>query len=95
MGLDLYIRKQGKIKTNKKGQYYWTITELASLRNCWEFLDILSVENCETIEISGSTLFNCAKDISKENERSYVLDELDDAGIKNSSDEYYQVKAWW
>ena len=93
MGLDLYVRKYGKIKTNKKGQYYWTVTELLRLRNTWEYLDLLELENCKTEEYDGEVLWDEALHIQNETERNYVLDELKNAKIKRN--DYYRVHAWW
>ena len=99
MSLDLSIRKMGKVKINKKGQQYWTITELINLRNTWDFLDKLdkynTIKNCYQTEFSGEDIYSAANEIPNETEKEEVINELKEARIKNSEDIYYEVHPWW
>ena len=99
MSLDLSIRKMGKVKINKKGQQYWTITELINLRNTWNFLDKLNnynaIKNCYQTEFSGEDIYSAANEIQNETEKEEVINELKEAKIKNSEDIYYEVYPWW
>lgn len=95
MGLDLYIMKEGKAKQNKKGQWYWKVTKICSMRNVWGFLEQLYLENCKIESKSGLQLWEAAHSIENDEERRIVLDNIKEANIKNSDEEFYNVEGWW
>jgi hypothetical protein len=95
MGLDLLIREQKNFRTNEKGNTVWEVEQLCNLRNCWNFAQSIGIENCTTINIGCEEIFDFIEDIENDNEKNYILEELESAGISKDDERTFEVHAWW
>ena len=72
MGLGLSIRVQSNHGTDEFGRDTWTVTQLASLRNCYNILEQLSnrledgFSNCATYSFYGETFHEILKGLQEE-----------------------------
>lgn len=89
MGLDLSVRVTKDFTTNKEGNRQWTVVELANLRNCWEFLEMLEMENCSTASFDGEFLNGLLECMSEEEQEK--INEL----VKFDDDETYDIHCWY
>lgn len=94
MGLDLTVRQQKDFRKNENGQNEWTTVELANLRNCWNFLDSLGLENCTTGNFEGKQLNDFLADFVEsaelENEKEFI-----NSQIEFVDNEFYEIHAWY
>lgn len=90
MGLDLTVRITKDFKTNENGQTQWTVVELANLRNCWDFADMLDIDNCSTKAFDGSQLNEFLEDLENEVEKQHI-----NKLIKFENEETYDIHCWY
>ena len=95
MGLDLTIREQKNFKINEKGHAVWEVEQLCNLRNCWNLVENLGLENCSTKSFDEEELFELIEDIEDENETKFIREELENAGITGKDDRTFEIHAWW
>ena len=95
MGLDLLIREQKNFRTNEKGNTVWEVEQLCNLRNCWNLLESLGLENCSTKSFYEKDLFSFIQDIEDENETRFILEELESVGITGKNDRTFEIHVWY
>lgn len=95
MGLDLTISEQKNFRINEKGNSTWEVEQLCNLRNCWELLEILGIENCSTKSFYEKDLFSFIQDIEDENETKFILEKLKSVGITGKDDRTFEIHAWY
>lgn len=90
MGLDLTVSVTKDFKTNENGQTQWTVVELANLRNCWDFADILDINNGSTMTFDGYILNGFLERLENKVEKTRI-NEL----IKFENEETYDIHCWY
>ena len=72
MGLDLTISVQSDFGTDEQGRNTYKVTQLATLRNCWDTLNELGnrldgeFSNCATHTFYGETFHEILKELQEE-----------------------------
>lgn len=90
MGLDMTVMIESEQTTNSKGQIEWKTTMIGNLRNCWEMLESLGIENCTTKAFSGDELNEIVESLENENEKEFIKEE-----VKFEDDKTYLIHVWY
>lgn len=94
MGLDLTVMVEGDIHRNDKDQLEWTTTMIANLRNCWEYMNALGLENCTTRAFSGKELNDALAGLEDNPEDLCEAQRIRDT-VTFEDDKTYLLHAWY
>lgn len=94
MGLDLTITVVKSNGQDERGNFQYIHTTVGNLRNCWNILEELDIENCTTKGVSVEELEQLLDSDISEGEEETLREVIEE--IKQYGDvEYVDVHCWY
>lgn len=91
MSLDIDIYLQKNYRKNNKNRLEYTIEHLINIRNDWDLLGLLEIQNCTSREFEGASILELYKNSGNENLKEFI----ENFNIKDNSEQIYEFKIWY